>query len=79
MEAEEAVSEEDAPVIDPDELEVAGEIELKQYTVAWVGSGTMGGGTLTMDGKEYPFRLAGLGIGGYGASSIDAAGKVYNP
>ncbi len=64
--------------IDPDELEPAGEIELKQYTVAWVGSGTMGGGTLIMDGKEYPFRLAGLGIGGYGASSIDATGVVYN-
>ena len=65
-------------MIDPDELEPAGTIELKQYTVAWVGSGTMGGGTLIMDGKEYPFRLAGLGIGGYGASSIDASGVVYN-
>ena len=64
--------------IDPQELEPAGDIELKQYTVAWVGSGTMGGGTLTVDGKEYPFRLAGLGLGGYGASSIDATGKVYN-
>ena len=68
----------EAEVIDPDELEPAGTIELKQYTVAWVGSGTMGGGTLIMDGKEYPFRLAGLGIGGYGASSIDASGVVYN-
>lgn len=71
-------AEEDIQEIDPDELEPSGEIELKQYTVAWVGSGTMGGGTLTMDGKEYPFRLAGLGIGGYGASSIDATGIVYN-
>ncbi len=68
----------DVQTIDTEELEPAGEIELKQYTVAWVGSGTMGGGTLTVDGKEYPFRLAGLGIGGYGASSIDAQGKVYN-
>ena len=74
--AEEAVPE--TQVIEEDELEPAGEIELKQYTVAWVGSGTMGGGTLTMDGKEYPFRLAGLGVGGYGASSIDATGIVYN-
>jgi hypothetical protein len=68
----------DVQTIDPDDLTPAGEIELKQYTVAWVGSGTMGGGTLTIDGKEYPFRLAGLGIGGYGASSIDASGVVYN-
>ncbi|MEH6592162.1 MAG: hypothetical protein V7746_18005 [Halioglobus sp.] len=68
----------DVPEIDPDELEPSGTIELKQYTVAWVASGTMGGGTLIIDGKEYPFRLAGLGIGGYGASSIDASGTVYN-
>jgi len=64
--------------IDPDELQPAGKIELKQYTVAWVGSGTMGGGTLIIDGKNYPFRLAGLGVGGFGASSIDATGVVYN-
>ncbi|MEH6569059.1 MAG: hypothetical protein V7709_08295 [Halioglobus sp.] len=77
-EAPEEPADADAQTIDSDELEPAGEIELKQYTVAWVGSGTMGGGTLTVDGKEYPFRLAGLGIGGYGASSIDALGTVYN-
>jgi hypothetical protein len=77
-EAPEEPGDAEAQTIDPDELEPVGEIELKQYTVAWVGSGTMGGGTLTIDGKEYPFRLAGLGIGGYGASSIDATGKVYN-
>jgi hypothetical protein len=77
--AEDAMGQEgDVETIDPDELEPAGQIELKQYTVAWVGSGTMGGGTLIIDGKEYPFRLAGLGIGGYGASSIDAEGVVYN-
>lgn len=64
--------------IDPDELQPAGKIELKQYTVAWVGSGSMGGGTLIIDGKNYPFRLAGLGVGGFGASSIDATGVVYN-
>lgn len=68
----------DVQTIDEDELEPSGEIELKQYTVAWVGSGTMGGGTLTIDGKDYPFRLAGLGVGGYGASSVDASGTVYN-
>ena len=71
-------AEQEAEIIDPEELQVAGEIELKQYTVAWVGSGTMGGGMLVVDGKEYPFRLAGLGVGGYGASSIDAHGTVYN-
>ena len=76
--AAEQPDEGDMETIDPDELEPAGQIELKQYTVAWVGSGTMGGGTLIVDGKEYPFRLAGLGVGGYGASAIDASGVVYN-
>lgn len=64
--------------IDPDSLQPSGEIELKQYTVAWVGSGTVGGGSLTVDGETYPFRISGLGIGGFGASSIDAEGVVYN-
>lgn len=64
--------------IDPEELELSGTIELKQYTVAWVGSGTMGGGTLTVEGKEYPFKIAGLGVGGFGASTIDATGVVYD-
>lgn len=77
-ESAEAPADTEVQTIEEDELEPAGEIELKQYTVAWVGSGTMGGGTLIIEGKEYPFRLAGLGIGGYGASSIDATGKVYN-
>ncbi len=64
--------------IEPDELEPSGEIELKQYTVAYMGSGTLGGGTLTVDGETYPFKISGLGIGGIGASSVDAEGVVYN-
>ncbi|MEH6592951.1 MAG: hypothetical protein V7746_21965 [Halioglobus sp.] len=68
----------DEEVVDPDALEPSGQIELKQYTVAYVGSGTVGGGTLTVDGKPYPFKISGLGVGGFGASSIDAEGVVYN-
>ena len=64
--------------VDEESLEPAGLIELKQYTVAYIGSGTMGGGTLTVDGKVYPFNIAGLGVGGIGASAIDASGTVYN-
>lgn len=65
-------------VIDSDSLEASGQIELKQYTLAYVGSGTVGGGTLTVAGKPYPFRISGVGIGGFGASSVDAEGVVYN-
>jgi hypothetical protein len=68
----------DAEEIDPESLELAGEVELKQYSVAWGGSGTMGGGTLTYDGESYPFSIVGLGIGGFGASSVEAKGVVYN-
>jgi hypothetical protein len=46
--------------------------------VAYIGSGSMGGGTLFLDGKSYPFKIAGLGVGGIGASAMDATGNVYN-
>jgi hypothetical protein len=59
-------------------LQVAGEIELHQYTVAYVNSGTMGSGTITVDGKSHEFKIAGLGFGGIGVSAIDATGAVYN-
>lgn len=68
----------DAEEIDPESLEPAGEVELKQYSVAWGGSGTMGGGTLTYDGESYPFSIVGLGFGGFGASAVEAKGVVYN-
>ncbi len=38
----------------------------------------MGHGTLTFQGKSYPIEVGGLGIGGIGASSIQAHGKVYD-
>jgi hypothetical protein len=68
----------DAEEIDPESLEPAGEVELKQYSVAWGGSGTMGGGALTIDGESYPFSIVGLGFGGFGASVVEAKGVVYN-
>ena len=71
-------ADEDAEEIEPSSLSQAGQIELKQYTVAYIGSGTVGGGTLILNGESHPFKIAGLGIGGIGASSIDATGKVYN-
>jgi len=76
--AEPSASAEEEDEIDPDSLESAGQIELKQYTVAWVGSGTVGGGTLTIDTESHPFRIVGLGLGGFGASAVEATGVVYN-
>jgi hypothetical protein len=47
-------------------------------SVAYIGSGTLGKGTLTYQGREHPFRIGGLGVGGIGVASIDAHGSVYN-
>jgi len=46
--------------------------------VAFIGSGSLGGGTLSFQGKEHDFSIGGLGIGGIGVSSIDATGEVYH-
>ena len=46
--------------------------------VAFIGSGMLGGGTLSYRGAAYRFRLGGLGIGGVGVSRLDATGTVYN-
>ena len=37
-----------------------------------------GNGTLTYHGKDYPISVKGLSVGGVGATSIDASGKVYS-
>lgn len=55
-----------------------GTIEMREVQVAYLGSGSSGGGTLYYRGRSYPFNISGLGIGGIGASTIDATGEVYN-
>ena len=71
-------TEEEAQAIDEESLEASATIEINQYTVALGGSGTVGGGTLTYNGKDYPFKVTGLGYGGIGATAVDATGTVYN-
>jgi hypothetical protein len=56
----------------------AGTITISQVQIAFIGSGNLGGGTLTVGGKNYPFTVGGLGIGGYGISKMEAVGTVYN-
>jgi hypothetical protein len=56
----------------------SGNVSIHQVQVALIGSGTSGGGTLRFGGKNYSFKLGGLGIGGIGVSRIDAYGTVYN-
>jgi hypothetical protein len=47
-------------------------------TVA-VGIGwSWGSGTLTYQGKDYPFSVEGMSVGAVGGSSVTATGGVYN-
>jgi hypothetical protein len=58
-------------------LPVDGTVDMNQVQAAFIGSGGGGGGTLYYKGRVYNFGVAGLGIGGIGVSTIDAAGEVY--
>ena len=55
-----------------------GRVEMREVQVAYIGSGSGGTGTLHHNGRRYSFTIEGLGIGGIGASSVDAQGEVYN-
>lgn len=61
-----------------DERKVTGTVEISQIQVAFLYSGNVGGGTLHFRDKSYRFRIGGLGIGGIGASKIEAKGEVFN-
>jgi len=52
-------------------------ISIHQLSVAFIGSGAIGGGTLNYGGRSYPLTVNGLGVGGIGASQLSATGVVY--
>jgi hypothetical protein len=54
-----------------------GTVTMDQMSVAFIGSANFGDGKLMFQGKTYPFKVSGLGIGGIGISTIDAKGEVY--
>jgi hypothetical protein len=54
-----------------------GTVEMHQFQAAFIGSGDAGSGTLHYQGRSYPFKVGGLGIGGIGVSTIEANGEVY--
>ena len=55
-----------------------GHVTIHQVNVAFIASASAGGGTLSFKGRAYPFKLSGLGVGGFGASRVDAYGSVFN-
>ena len=56
----------------------SGTVYIEQVQIAFIGSGNLGGGTLTFEGRKYPFTVGGLGIGGFGISKMKATGEVYD-
>ena len=60
------------------DLKQTATVSVKQTQIAFIGSGNLGGGRLTYQGKTYDFTIGGLGIGGFGYSTIEARGEVYN-
>lgn len=55
-----------------------GVVTMQQVQVAYIGSGSTGNGVLTFRGRDYPFSVSGLGVGGVGVSQIEAQGYVYH-
>ena len=56
----------------------SGTIEMHQVQAAYIASAGGGEGTLFFNGQAYPFKVGGVGIGGIGASTLTATGKVYH-
>jgi len=54
-----------------------GSVSIRQLQVAFIGSGAIGGGVLKFGGRSYDITVAGLGVGGIGASRLLARGPVY--
>ena len=55
----------------------SGFVDMEEVQVAYMGNAGGGEGTLTFRGQRYPFKIAGLGVGGFGVSLVDAEGEVY--
>jgi hypothetical protein len=53
-------------------------VTMDEVQAAYIGNAGGGSGTLHYQGIAYPFTVAGLGVGGIGASTLDAVGDVYN-
>ncbi len=52
-------------------------VRIEVFSVAFIGQGQVGGGTLAFRGRNYPITVGGLGVGGIGAAKLTASGRVY--
>lgn len=53
-------------------------LKLTGGSAAYWASAQGGSGTLSFNGKEYPFTAAAVGAGGTGLQHLSATGEVYN-
>lgn len=67
-----------ASALAADDMVRSGTLTIEQVQIAFIGSGNLGGGTLTVGGQKYSFSIGGLGIGGIGVSKMECTGTVYN-
>jgi hypothetical protein len=67
-----------AMAADDEKLVKTATLDITQTRVSFLVSGNAGGGVLHYQGKDYPFSVGGLGVGGIGISKLEAAGDVYN-
>lgn len=57
----------------------SGAVAIEETQFAVILGGSVGGGTLTFQGKQYPFKIGGLTAGAnVGISKMSAAGEVYD-
>ncbi|MGK9236567.1 hypothetical protein KXS07_32400 [Inquilinus limosus] len=56
----------------------SGTVVIDQMQLAFLVSGSLGGGRITFQGQAYRFSIAGLGAGGKGVFDLQAEGEVYN-
>lgn len=56
-----------------------GTVSIDETQFAFIAGGSLGGGTLNYQGKDYPFKLSGLSVGAnIGISRMSAKGEVYD-
>ncbi len=67
-----------APLLSLEGKPPSGQVQMKEVQVAYIGSAGTGEGVLRFRGDSYAFAISGLGVGGIGASTLDARGEVYN-
>lgn len=57
----------------------SGTVSINETQFALIIGGSTGGGVLTYEGKQYPFKINGMSLGAnVGVSKLSASGEVYD-